>query len=128
MKQQAFCSNCGKKIIKILTDKNINKNSFCNIFCINDFGWKLVLSKLGLDYFPQHISKEEIESHDNYISKTAPLVNINLLPIGTKFHVINGAWEGQIIEKDNEKYIKIHDDDMPPSEITDNDVLVIQIL
>lgn len=28
------------------------------------------------------------------------------LPVGTKFWVINGHWDGEIVEKENKKYIK----------------------
>lgn len=31
------------------------------------------------------------------------------LPVGTKFWVNNGHWDGQIIEKENKKYIEAYE-------------------
>lgn len=32
--------------------------------------------------------------------------NLNSLPVGTKFHVINGDWDGEITEKNGKKCMK----------------------
>ena len=35
-------------------------------------------------------------------------VNLNTLPVGTEFYVINGDWAGRIIEKEGQKYVHVH--------------------
>jgi hypothetical protein len=37
--------------------------------------------------------------------------DIYKLPVGTKFHVVNGAWDGEIVEKDKLKYMHIIETD-----------------
>lgn len=36
-------------------------------------------------------------------------VNINRLPIGTKFYCVNGAWDGVIVKEVGVKYLKVYD-------------------
>lgn len=35
------------------------------------------------------------------------VTHINTLPVGTEFHVANGAWDGTIVEIDGVKYLDI---------------------
>lgn len=50
--------------------------------------------------------------------------DLTKLPIGTTFHVVNGEWEGKIIEKGNQKYL-LCSDTGKHFPITGNEDLVI---
>jgi hypothetical protein len=50
----------------------------------------------------------EEEIMDGYYGGTPTIMNT--LDVGTKFHVFNGRWDGEIISEDGVKYIRIDDD------------------
>ncbi|MFV1457284.1 hypothetical protein [Bacillus mycoides] len=52
------------------------------------------------------------------MSKIHYAFNIDRLPVGTKFHVINGAWVGEIVLIDGVKHLGIAGDTDNPSKIT----------
>ena len=35
-------------------------------------------------------------------------VDLNTLTVGTKFHVVNGNWDGIVVEKDGVKYVEAY--------------------
>lgn len=37
---------------------------------------------------------------------------MHTLPVGTKFYVVNGAWSGEIVLKNNQKHVLIEGDSM----------------
>lgn len=57
------------------------------------------------------ITQEEIEwTARKYGGKFTIL---NTLEVGTKFHVCNGAWDGEIVEKDGGKWLLVKGDKEP---------------
>lgn len=48
--------------------------------------------------------------YDNLGNCYGTTTDIYLLPVGTKFHVINGAWDGEVIEENGKKMIWIERD------------------
>lgn len=59
---------------------------------------------------------------DNYGEYTKMIT----LPVGTKFFVVNGHWEGEIILKDGIKHIRVEGDKEYPIKDTDENVIEIQ--
>jgi len=55
-------------------------------------------------------SKFVYESHDSEGRCYGATTDIYLLPVGTKFHVINGMWDGEIIEENSKKMMWIEKD------------------
>lgn len=53
---------------------------------------------------------------------------MSTLPVGTKFYVHNGAWNGEIIDVNNQKKLLIEGDDMKNArDIVDGHTLDISI-
>ncbi|WP_310877067.1 hypothetical protein [Priestia megaterium] len=50
---------------------------------------------------------------------------MNTLEVGTKFHVCNGNWDGEIVEIDGEKYVKIDEDRMYKAENRYSEINII---
>lgn len=46
-----------------------------------------------------------------YDYNNGPLTKVSTLPVGTRFHVVNGNWEGEIFEKDGQRYLRVLDTD-----------------
>ena len=40
---------------------------------------------------------------------SAPAADLMTLPVGTTFHVMNGFWDGKIVEKDGQKSVHVLD-------------------
>lgn len=58
-----------------------------------------------------------------------PFSKVSSLPIGTTFHVVNGNWEGEIFEKNGQRYLKVINTDSEYLLTPDYDPdLVIQII
>lgn len=55
-------------------------------------------------------SKFVYKSYDSQGGCYGVTTDIYLLPIGTEFYVINGAWNGEIIEEDGKKMMWIEED------------------
>lgn len=54
-------------------------------------------------------SKFEYRLHNSQGSYYGMTTDIYMLPVGTKFSVINGAWYGEIVEQDGIKYMSIEE-------------------
>lgn len=47
------------------------------------------------------------------------------LPIGTKFFVVNGLWEGEVIDKSGAKYIKTIKDEFEITKDAENTIVLL---
>lgn len=108
---------------------------------------ELFLDNIKVLHFSTTKEKEEKEETVNSSNKEFWVTNkevpgygyaadLSKLPIGTAFHVVNGAWDGEIVEYNGQKAVLVTNDfhsgnvwnhDMKPMVIRDNTDLVIEV-
>lgn len=74
-----------------------------------DLGIIRTYSKLKLDELG--LTKEEVDATTNQYGGTFTIIDD--LPIGTKFYVNNGGWQGKIVDNNGVKSVLVDEDDEP---------------
>ncbi|MDX5853563.1 hypothetical protein [Bacillus cereus group sp. BfR-BA-01363] len=107
-----------KEVLDVLKKKEAEiKKSIDSCKTVGDkslFEWEMKGIQESIKVIEESLEKE-IKFEDTKVEEGpyggTPTI-MSTLPVGTKFHVCNGHWNGEIVEKNGMKYILISEDNL----------------
>lgn len=79
--------------------------------CLKNMGYGNDKENKTSDNQEKRFWETDMELRFGNDSFSAPAADLMKLPVGTAFHVVNGEWDGEIVEKDGKKAIHVFETD-----------------